>query len=127
MGYRARIAGYVNRYEPGAEVIHVGSAASGARYNEFKIRLSSRNNIYLLYKNMPLVQKILNSPLLLLGFAIKYVFFKRKGYGKLYLDGLKEGCHMGKKTDKVKFRTQNMKNYIRIQLELWINLFRRLI
>lgn len=127
VGYRARIAGYVNRYEPGAEVIHVGSAASGARYNEFKIRLSSRNNIYLLYKNMPLVQKILNSPLLLLGFAIKYVFFKRKGYGKLYLDGLKEGCHMGKKTDKVKFRTQNMKNYIRIQLELWINLFRRLI
>ena len=35
VGYRARIAGYDNRYEPKAEVIHVGSAASGARYNEF--------------------------------------------------------------------------------------------
>ena len=56
-------------------MIHVGSAASGARYNEFKIRLSSRNNVYLLYKNMPLVQKILNSPLLFAGFLIKYIFF----------------------------------------------------
>ena len=94
VGYRARIAGYDNRYEPKAEVIHVGSAASGARYNEFKIRLSSRNNVYLLYKNMPLGQKILNSPLLFAGFLIKYIFFQRKGYGKLYLDGLKEGWHM---------------------------------
>ena len=38
VGYRARIAGYDNLYEPKSEVIHVGSAASGARYNEFKVK-----------------------------------------------------------------------------------------
>lgn len=126
VGYRARIAGYNNRYEPKAEVIHVGSAASGARYNEFKIRLSSRNNIYLLYKNMPILQKILNSPFLFVGFLVKYIFFRQKGYGKLYVDGLKEGWHMGRKSDKVKYKNHNLKNYMKIQLELWINIFRRL-
>lgn len=126
VGYRARIAGYDNRYEPKAEVIHVGSAASGARYNEFKIRLSSRNNMYLLYKNMPLFQKILNSPFLFVGFLTKYLFFRRKGHGKLYLEGLKEGWHMGERPDKVEYRNCNMGNYIKIQLELWINIFRRL-
>ena len=45
VGYRARIAGYDNLYEPKSEVIHVGSAASGARYNEFKVKMSSRNNV----------------------------------------------------------------------------------
>ena len=50
VGYRARIAGYDNLYEPKSEVIHVGSAASGARYNEFKVKMSSRNNVYLIYK-----------------------------------------------------------------------------
>lgn len=126
VGYRARIAGYENRYEPKAEVIHVGSAASGARYNEFKIKISSRNNVYLLYKNMPLGQKILNSPFLFLGFLAKYMFFKRKGYGNLYIEGLKEGWRMGTKADKVVFKSSNLKNYMKIQIELWINIFRRL-
>ena len=126
VGYRARIAGYENRYEPKAEVIHVGSAASGTRYNEFKIKISSRNNVYLLYKNMPFGQKIFNSPFLFLGFLTKYMFFRSKGYGNLYLEGLKEGWHMGTKTDKVVFKGSNLKNYMKIQIELWINIFRRL-
>ena len=53
IGYRARLYGYVNVYEPKAEVVHVGSASSGSRYNEFKVEHSSKNNIYLIYKNMP--------------------------------------------------------------------------
>ena len=44
----------MNLYEPSAEVIHVGSASSGSRYNVFKTKYSSRNNVYLIYKNMPL-------------------------------------------------------------------------
>ena len=48
IGYRARLHGYINLYEPEAEVIHVGSASSGSRYNEFKTKYSARNNIYLL-------------------------------------------------------------------------------
>ena len=126
VGYRARIAGYDNLYEPKSEVIHVGSAASGARYNEFKVKMSSRNNVYLIYKNMPVVQKILNSPFLFVGFLVKYLFFLRKGYGKLYVNGIKEGLHMGGKSDKVKYESGHLKNYIKIQIELWINIFRRL-
>lgn len=104
----------------------MGSAASGARYNEFKVKMSSRNNVYLIYKNMPVVQKILNSPFLFVGFLVKYLFFLRKGYGKLYVNGIKEGLHMGGKSDKVKYESGHLKNYIKIQIELWINIFRRL-
>lgn len=55
LGYRAQIAGYENWYLPKAGVYHVGSGTSGSRYNQFKIRYSSRNNVYMLYKNMPLL------------------------------------------------------------------------
>lgn len=60
IGYRARLYGYVNVYEPKAVVVHVGSASSGSRYNEFKVEHSSKNNIYLIYKNMPTWQVALN-------------------------------------------------------------------
>ncbi len=66
LGYRARIEGYENRYEPKAVVYHVGSGTTGSRYNEFKVRYSARNNLYMIYKNMPLGQIILNAPLLFL-------------------------------------------------------------
>ena len=90
VGYRARIAGYRNVYEPMARIIHVGSAASGSRHNEFKVRLSARNNLYLIYKNMPVLQILLNLPFLLAGFLVKYLFFLKKGLGAIYLKGLME-------------------------------------
>ena len=125
IGYRARILGYRNLYEPKAEVIHVGSASSGSRYNEFKVRYSARNNIYLIYKNMPLLQWLINLPFLSAGFGIKTLFFWKKGFGKIYLKGLLEGISICRKKEKVRFRPGNLKNYIIIQLELWINLIRR--
>ena len=79
IGYRARIYGYENWYAPKAIVYHVGSGTSGSRYNQFKTRYSSRNNIYLIYKNMPLLQIILNLPFLAAGFLIKFLFFAIKG------------------------------------------------
>ena len=33
---------------------------------------------------------------------------------------------MGEKSDKVKYESGHLKNYIKIQIELWINIFRRL-
>ena len=81
IGYRARLLGYENWYEPSAKVYHVGSGTSGSRYNLFKIRYSSRNNIYLIYKNMPVLQILLNLPVFILGFSAKLVFFASKGYG----------------------------------------------
>ena len=127
VGYRARIRGYVNMFEPKAEVIHVGSATSGSRYNEFKTRYSARNNILLIYKNMPLIQILLNSPFLLFGFLVKSVFFYKKGLGKTYLCGLKEGISACKKVKKVPFEIKNLDNYCKIQLELWENIVRKFI
>ncbi len=126
VAYRARIAGYENYFAPRAVVRHVGSAASGSRYNAFKIQLSSRNNIYLIYKNMPWPQILLNSPLLLAGFLIKMVFFARQGYLREYTAGLRNGIQLCRRGRKVRFQKSHLKAYVRIQLELWGNLFRRL-
>ena len=48
IGYRANIYGYPNQYVPQAVVYHAGSAVSGSRHNEFKVRLSAANSIYLI-------------------------------------------------------------------------------
>ena len=126
VGYRARINGYENWYVPKAMVYHVGSGTSGSRYNQFKIRYSSRNNIYLIYKNMPLVQIILNLPFLIVGFGIKILFFTLKGFGREYIAGIKNGFQISRRDRKVVFHFKNLPHYLRIQLELWANMFRRL-
>lgn len=127
LGYRAQIYGYYNLYTPRAEVRHVGSGASGSRYNRFKTDLASRNSIYLIYKNMPLLQIIINVPFLLIGFAIKAVFFARKGMGLPYLEGLVKGVALSAgpqgRVHKVRFQAKNMIRYLRIQGQLFRNLF----
>ena len=125
LGYRAKIAGYRNVYIPTAKVYHVGSGTSGSRYNEFKVSLSSRNSVYLAYKNMPFLQLVLNAPLLLAGFAIKYLFFLRKGLGKTYARGLREGLKLCRRERKVKFYWKNLPSYGKIQIALWINIGKR--
>ena len=125
VGYRARINGYENWYAPKAMVYHVGSGTSGSRYNHFKTRYSSRNNVYLIYKNMPLLQIILNLPFLIVGFGTKLLFFTLKGFGKEYLAGIKNGFQISKKDRKVLFKFRNLPNYLKIQVELWINIARR--
>ncbi len=126
IAYRARIAGYRNYYIPEAIVRHVGSATSGSIYNEFKTRYSSRNSIYLIYKNMPLPQIILNLPFLTVGFLVKMIFFARRGYLKEYAAGLGKGFRLCHRDKKVPFHGKNLPHYLRIQWELWINMFRRL-
>ena len=125
IGYRARIYGYENWYAPKAIVYHVGSGTSGSRYNQFRTRYSSRNNIYLIYKNMPLLQIILNLPFLAVGFLIKFLFFAIKGMGKEYAAGIKNGFSISMKNQKVPFQIKHLPNYCKIQLELWINIIRR--
>lgn len=129
IGYRARIHGYQNRYEPQAVVYHAGSGFSGSRYNEFKIKLSSRNSIYLIYKNMPFLQILLNLPFLFVGFMIKWLFFVKKGYGMVYAKGLWQGCSLSAsrqgRRHKVAFRGAFFRNYCIIQWELWKNIFIR--
>ena len=127
IGYRARIEGYRNIYEPEAVCLHAGSGFSGSRYNDFKIRLSARNSIYIVYKNMPLLQIIINLPFLMAGFWVKILFFVMKGFGKTYIKALLAGFEMCKRDKKVKFRFSNLLNYVVIEVELVVNIFRRLV
>ncbi len=126
VAYRARIAGYHNYFIPGAVVRHVGSGTSGSGYNEFKLRYSSRNSVYLVYKNMPWPQIVLNLPFLAVGFTVKMFFFARRGYLGKYVRGLGKGFRLCSRDKKVRFRGRNLPHYLRIQWELWINTFRRL-
>jgi len=123
LSYRAQIYGYSNYFCPNSIVYHYGSATSGSRYNEFKIKLAARNNVYLIYKNFPIIQKIINFIFLFIGFAIKYLFFVRKGYGSLYLEGIKEGLRNRKKLNKTPFLRKNCKNYFKIEWKLIKNIF----
>lgn len=115
LSYRALIHGYECLYCPKAVVYHIGSATSGSRYNEFKIKLAARNNIYVPYKNMPWPQLALNLFFLLIGFFIKYLFFLKQGHGHVYLQGLQEGLNSLDKIDKVKYQTKNLNNYLKIE------------
>ncbi len=128
IGYRALIYGYDNYYEPGAEVIHYGSASSGSRYNEWKTTLAAANSVYVIAKNMPLFQQLLNLPFFLIGFTVKFLFFCKKKMGKLYLKGLREGLQKSLSKDgrsrHVPFRIRRFPRYAGIQLQLYANLFR---
>ena len=124
LAIRSRIYGYKNLLCPDAIVYHIGSATSGSRYNEFKVRLAARNNVWVVYKNLPIPMKILNFIFLFLGFLIKYVFFKKKGFGSTYLSGIREGLSTRSKIDKVKFKSKNTKNYFKIEYRLIINTFK---
>lgn len=128
IGYRANVCGHPNRYEPGALVYHAGSAASGSRHNAFKVKLSAKNSIYLIYKNMPVLQILLNLPFLLAGYLVKTAFFLLKGLGGDYLSGIAGGFALSfsreGKAHKVPFKWMNLKNYVWIQLQLWVNLGR---
>ena len=118
VGYRAKIAGYFNLYCPRAVLYHVGSGTSGSKYNAFKVRLAARNTVYLNYKNMPLLQLLVNSLPISAGMGIKYMFFKKIGFGREYLSGLWEGIRTVRKTKKVPYRPQDLENYLAIQWEL---------
>ena len=127
IGYRAKLHGYRNLFCPTARVLHVGSGTSGSRYNLFKIRYSSRNNMYLIYKNMPLWQIILNFPLLFAGFTIKTVFFASKGFGKDYIKGMWNGIAISKENKEKKVRNveHQRERCWKIQLELYKNIGKR--
>lgn len=130
LGYRAKLHGYRNVYEPNARVYHAGSGVSGSKHNAFKVNLSSANSVYVIYKNMCLLQILLNFPLLVAGIMIKQIFFIRKKLGIVYCRGISRGiirCFTkeGRK-HKVKFTGNMWENACKIQLELWRNLWKRI-
>jgi GT2 family glycosyltransferase len=124
ISYRARVFGYKNVYCPNAIVYHIGSATSGSKYNSFKVKLAARNNIYVIIKNMPIIQLLINSPFLILGFLVKLIFFSFNGYGKEYICGFFDAFRTIKEIDKVKFSKNNLLNYVKIEWDLLKNIIR---
>lgn len=115
LSWRARLAGYKIKYSPEAKVFHLGSATSGSKYNSFKVKLTSRNNIYLQYKNQPVLQLIINFIPLLLGVLGKAVFFKKMGYEKDYWAGIKEGLETRRQCTKAPHAKYGILSYIAIE------------
>ena len=128
VGYRARLNGLSSYIVPSAVVLHAGSAVSGSRHNAFKVRLSAKNSIYLIYKNQPVLQRLLNLPFIIAGIMVKFLYFSKKGLGTAYLHGILAGIRFCNTKEagrrRVRFRKKNTCYYIRIQWELWRNLFR---
>lgn len=121
IGYRARLHGYINFYTPKAVVWHVGSGTSGSRYNEFKVKLTIRNNIWLNYKNMPDWQLVLNALPILCGMAVKYIFFLRKGLGKAFCEGIREGIRERNNCRRVAFQQIPLRRFLTIEADLISN------
>lgn len=117
VGYRARIYGYRNEYCAEAVVWHAGSGTTtdGTKYSDFKVRLSARNNVYLAYKNMPLIQYAVNYLPMRLGSAVKQRYFNKIGLGKAYREGQLEGQKTKKLCHKVPFRWRHLGNYLKIE------------
>ncbi len=122
---RARLHGYKLYYSSNSIIYHYGSATSGSRYNPFKIEISARNNVFLIYKNMSLWMKIINFIFIIFGILIKYLFFLKKGYGNYYLKGVREGF----KDRNTLTKTTNIsfKRYVQLEILLIINTFRYLL
>lgn len=125
VGYRALINGYKNVFLPKAIVYHVGSGSSGSRHNEFKVKLAARNNVYLNYKNMPLLQLVINYPFIIAGKIMKLCFMSKKGLGMAYIKGVIEGYKGIMQCKKVEFKKSNILNYIYIEIMLVLNLIKK--
>ncbi len=125
VSFRLRIHGYDVIYEPKSKIYHVGSGTSGSKYNAFKVRLAARNNVYLNYKNMPLIMLILNLPGIAVGVFIKQLFFIKIGFGKDYFKGFLEGIGNIKECRRHKtfFKAERFFTYIGIELMLLMNTF----
>lgn len=91
LGMRARRLGYRNLYVPEAVVRHVGSGTTGAKYTEFKVFYSARNNFWLRRKNLTVAQRILHAPFFATGLLLKYFFFRKLGLQRAY----RKGCLRG--------------------------------
>lgn len=122
LGYRAKRFGYENWFLPEARIYHVGSGTTGSQYNKFKVRHSARNNVYVIYKNMPAWQIAWNLPFLISGFLMKGLFFWKKGLTTEYWQGFFEGIRLCKTRKKVKYKKEDFRNCLNIQIQLWKNI-----
>ena len=124
ISYRAKIHGYSVFTCKDAVCYHLGSATSGSKYNSFKVRTSARNNVFLIYKNMPLLQMLINLIPIAFGSFVKFLFFLFKGFGFDYLFGTIDGIKNIGMIDRTDFSNASIFTYISIEIELIINTFK---
>lgn len=74
-----------------ARVYHLGSATSGSKFNPLTIRLSTRNNLFVLAKNYPCALLLRFLPALLVYQGAWLLFCLKKGMIGPYLRGIFEG------------------------------------
>lgn len=118
ISWRAQLYGYRIGYLPEAICQHVGSGTSGSKYNSFKVRLSARNSLYVLYKNMPPLQLLINAPALLAGILIKQIFFLRKGFGRDYFMGIVEGLKTMGQLKQANLKEVPVSRYLLVELKM---------
>jgi GT2 family glycosyltransferase len=86
--FRAARAGVRCRYLPEAVVYHIGSASSGSKINSFVVRLSTRNNIFVIAKNYSPALLLRFLPALLVYQLFWLLFVIKKHQFVAYLQGL---------------------------------------
>jgi len=114
---RLRIFGYRILFEPASRIFHYGSGTSGSKYNEFKVKLAARNNVWLNCKNLPLLLFLIDLPFLLAGVLVKQLFFLLRGFGGAYFKGFWEGVFKLPEILKHQtyFRFTRTGNYLRME------------
>ena len=94
LNMRARRHGLRCMFIAGAIVYHIGSASSGSKINPFTVRLTTRNNIYVLIKNYPLRLFFQFFPAIIIYQLAWLLFCVKKGMLLPYFSGLYEGLRM---------------------------------
>ncbi len=101
---RAVRAGYCCCFVPEARVYHVGSATSGSKINALTVRLTTRNNIWVVCKNIPPLLFVQFLPAFLLYQFFWFLFVVKKRHLFSYIKGISESLpeipRMARKTTK---------------------------
>jgi GT2 family glycosyltransferase len=94
LNMRARRHGFRCMFIADALVYHIGSASSGSKINSLTVRLSTRNNIFVLAKNYPLRLFLQSLPAIIVYQLAWLLFCLKKGMALPYLTGLYQGLRM---------------------------------
>jgi hypothetical protein len=90
LNLRANRYGCRCRYIPDARVFHIGSATTGSKINSLTVRLTTRNNLFLLVKNYPLPLLVKFLPAICIFQFFWFLHALRNKQLSAYLAGVKE-------------------------------------
>ena len=79
------------------------------------------------YKNQPILMLVLNFIPMLLGYLLKVLMFRLRGFGGDYAKGFREAWAALPKINKPKFRWRNLPNYVWVEFSLIAGLFKYIV